>query len=77
MISVLNNLGKLLKVSNNRISSMFKKTKDTKIFALIFENDIFFGTLSSALGKWHCSQGQPMVSSASLRYKLLTFHKRQ
>lgn len=56
---------------------MFKKTKDTKIFALIFENDIFFGTLSSALGKWHCSQGQPMVSSASLRYKLLTFHKRQ
>lgn len=51
MISVLNNLGKLLKVSNNRISSMFKtKTKDTKIFALIFKNDIFFGTFKQRTG---------------------------
>lgn len=51
MISVLNNLGKLLKVSNNRISSIKKnKTKDTKIFALIFKNDIFFGTFKQRTG---------------------------
>lgn len=44
MIFVLNNLGKLLKVLNNRILFMFKKKiKDIKIFVLIFKNDIFFG----------------------------------
>lgn len=51
MISVLNNLDKPLKVSNNRISSIKKKTtKDTKIFALIFKNDIFFGTFKQRTG---------------------------
>lgn len=44
MIFVLNNLGKLLKVLNNRILFIKKKIiKDIKIFVLIFKNDIFFG----------------------------------
>lgn len=44
MIFVLNNLGKLLKVLNNRILFIKKKKlKDIKIFVLIFKNDIFFG----------------------------------
>lgn len=78
MISVLNNLGKLLKVSNNRISSMFKKKQKTQKYLLWFLKMIFsLAPLSSALDKLHCSQGQAMVSSTSLRYKLLTFHKRQ
>lgn len=78
MISVLNNLGKLLKVSNNRISSMFKKKQKTQKYLLWFLKMIFsLAPLSSALDKLHCSQGQAMVSSTSLRYKLLTFYKRQ
>lgn len=79
MISLLNNLGKLLKVSNNRISSIKKKTKQkTQKYLLWFLKMIFsLAPLSSALDKLHCSQGQAMVSSTSLRYKLLTFHKRQ